>query len=51
VLTSLVVENGGGYATALGVLAAILVLCCLLLARFPPFPGRGDTTSSKAGAA
>lgn len=51
VLTSLVVENGGGYATALGVLAAILVLCCLLLARFPPFPGHGDTTSSKAGAA
>ncbi|MBU6378296.1 MAG: MFS transporter [Gammaproteobacteria bacterium] len=50
VLTSLVVENGGGYGTALGLLAAILVLCCLLLARFPPFPGHVDRTSSKAAA-
>lgn len=38
VLVSLVVERGGGYPTALTLLAVVLALCCFLLLRFPPFP-------------
>ncbi len=46
VLTSLVVERGGGYGVALTVLAAVLLGCCLLLALFPPFPAAVDSRRS-----
>jgi len=38
VLVSLVVEHGGGYPVALGLLACVLLICCGLLWRFPRFP-------------
>lgn len=46
VLTSLVVERGGGYSVALTLLSAVLLGCCLLLALFPPFPAAVDSRRS-----
>ena len=36
--TARIVEDGGGYPTALALHAALLAVACLLLLRFPPLP-------------